>query len=178
MAKKIDKPEGRHNGRITVAIFVTVLVVLTGFALFTNLAHWPFGESSAKPAASSGMEMLTLVTASGEHAFEVEVMKTDADRARGLMERRFMPADRGMLFDFEDDQPVSMWMRNTYIPLDMVFIDRKGTVRNIAANTEPLSERTVSSEGPVRAVLEINAGTSAKIGLKPGDKVRNGMFRN
>ena len=177
MAKMIDKPEGRRNGPVTVVVFVAVLAVLTGFALFTNLAHWPFGESSARPAAS-GMETLTLVTASGEHAFQVEVMRNDADRARGLMERRFMPANRGMLFDFEDDQPVSMWMKNTYIPLDMVFIDRKGTVRNIAANTEPLSERTVSSEGPVRAVLEINAGTSAKIGLKPGDKVRNGMFRN
>jgi uncharacterized membrane protein (UPF0127 family) len=178
MTKMIDKPERRHSGRVTVAVFVAVLAALTAFALFTNLTHWPFGDSSARTATSSGMEKLTLVTASGEHAFEVEVMRTDADRARGLMERRFLPADRGMLFDFESDQPVAMWMKNTYIPLDMVFIDHSGTVRNIAANTEPLSERTLSSEGPVRAVLEINAGTSAKIGLKPGDKVRNSMFRN
>ncbi len=82
-------------------------------------------------------------------------------------------ADRNIVNSFLQNPP----SESLHVP-QIVFIDRKGTVRNIAANTEPLSERTVSSEGPVRAVLEINAGTAAKIGLKPGDKVHNPMFRN
>jgi uncharacterized membrane protein (UPF0127 family) len=178
MAKMIDKSTGRHRGRVIVAIFVGALVLLSGLSLVTNLTHWPFGDISARQSSHSGLEPLTLVTAGGKHAFQVEVMRNDADRAKGLMDRRFLPADRGMLFDFGDDEAVAMWMKNTYIPLDMIFIDRNGTVRNIAVNTEPLSERTLTSEGPVRAVLEVNAGTAARIGLKPGDKVHNSIFRN
>ena len=108
--------------------------------------------------------------------FAIEVMRTDEERARGLMFRRFMPADRGMLFDFKTEQPVLMWMKNTYIPLDMIFISRNGTVTSVAANTEPMSERTISSGPPAFAVLEVNAGVAAKIGLKPGDRVVHGLF--
>ncbi len=127
-------------------------------------------------AAETGTEPLTIVTASGPHEFSVEVMRTDAQRERGLMFRRFLPADRGMLFDFKTEQPVMMWMKNTYIPLDMIFIAKSGRVVGIAADTEPLSEHIIPSGAPVLAVLEVNAGTAAKINLKIGDKVRDPLF--
>ncbi len=123
------------------------------------------------------LESLRIVTASGEHTFMVEVARTDEQRARGLMFRQSMPMDRGMLFDFKTEQPVMMWMRNTYISLDMIFITRDGVVINIAENTEPLSERTIPSARPAFAVLELNAGVARKIGLKPDDRINHPLFR-
>lgn len=122
------------------------------------------------------LEPLTIVTTGGRHDFSVEVMRTDEQRARGLMFRRFMPKDRGMLFDFKRTEPVAMWMKNTYLPLDMVFIERNGRVANVAQNTEPLSERIVPSNGPVYAVLELNAGVARAIGLKAGDRIEHTLF--
>jgi uncharacterized protein len=127
-------------------------------------------------AAEAGTEPLTIVTASGSHEFAVEVMRTNAQLERGLMFRHFLPADRGMLFDFKSEQPVMMWMKNTYISLDMIFIGKSGLVVAIAADTEPLSEHIIPSGAPALAVLEVNAGTAAKIGLKIGDKVRYPLF--
>jgi uncharacterized membrane protein (UPF0127 family) len=92
------------------------------------------------------------------------------------MFRRHMPADRGMLFDFKTEQRVMMWMRNTYIPLDMVFITKTGIVINVAEDTEPLSERTISSAAPAFSVLEVNAGVARRIGLKAGDQVKHALF--
>ncbi len=93
-------------------------------------------------------------------------MRNEADRARGLMFRRSMAADHGMLFDFERVEPVAMWMKNTYLPLDMLFLRADGTVARIAADTEPLSTRTIPSGEPVLGVLELNAGTAARLGLR------------
>lgn len=132
---------------------------------------------AAAPAQADGaLEPLTLEAGGKSHPFQVEVMRKDEDRARGLMFRRYMPADRGMLFDFKTEQPVSMWMKNTYLPLDMVFIARNGKIVSVAENTEPLSERIVPSGGAVLGVLELNAGTAARIGLKAGDRVTHPMF--
>jgi uncharacterized protein len=131
----------------------------------------------ATVALSQTLEQLTLVTSSGRHVFQVEVMRTPDQRARGLMFRRFMPADRGMLFDFERTEPVAMWMQNTYISLDMIFIRADGTVARIAEQTEPLSTQTIPSGEAVLSVLEVNAGIAAKIGLKAGDKVEHGLFK-
>ncbi|MEN9709069.1 MAG: hypothetical protein RIQ68_1477 [Pseudomonadota bacterium] len=128
-------------------------------------------------AQEATLEPLEIVSSSGTHAFSVEVMRTDEQRARGLMHRRFMAQDRGMLFDFKREEPVAMWMKNTYLSLDMVFIDKSGKVVNIAENTEPLSERISPSAGPVLAVLEVNAGTARRIGLKPGDRLRHPLFK-
>lgn len=119
---------------------------------------------------------LTVVTAKGEHVFQVEVADTNETRAQGLMFRTEMAPDAGMLFDFKAEQPVYFWMKNTYLPLDMIFIRANGTVARIEANTVPLSERSVPSGSPVRYVLEINAGRSAAIGLKPGDVVRHAII--
>ncbi len=120
---------------------------------------------------------MTIVTSRDRHEFKVEVMENDEQRARGLMFRRQMAADHGMLFDFKTQQPVSFWMKNTYLPLDMIFIDRRGIIANIAENTEPLSERAVPSVRPVLAVLEVNAGIARKLGIKAGDRVEHRIFK-
>lgn len=111
------------------------------------------------------------------HRFAVEMADTDERRALGLMYRTALAADAGMLFDFKVDQPVAMWMRNTRIPLDMLFIRRDGRVANIAQRTVPFSEASIFSSGPVRAVLELNGGTAERLGLKAGDRVVHPMFR-
>jgi uncharacterized protein len=136
---------------------------------------WPVLPATAQESART--EPLTVQSRSGPHRFSVEVMRTDADRSRGLMFRRTMAADHGMLFDFEQVEPVSMWMKNTYLPLDMLFIRADGTIARIAADTEPLSTAIVASGEPVLAVLELNAGTAAKLGLRPGDRVEHALFR-
>ena len=104
-------------------------------------------------------------------------MRDDAGRSRGLMFRRSMAPDHGMLFDFERDEPVTMWMKNTYLPLDMVFIRPDGTISRIAADTEPLSTTIIPSGSPVVAVLELNAGTAAKLGIKAGDRIEHPLFK-
>ncbi len=127
-------------------------------------------------SAQAGLETFTINTATGAHSFAVEVMRTPEQREKGLMFRRFLPADRGMLFDFKTEQTVMMWMKNTYIPLDMIFIGRNGKIVGLAENTEPMSERIIPSGAPAFAVLEVNGGTAAKIGLKIGDNVTHPMF--
>ena len=122
-------------------------------------------------------EPLTVVSGSARHAFQVEVMREEADRAQGLMYRRSLAPDRGMLFDFGRVEPVSMWMKNTYLSLDMLFIRPDGTIARIAADTEPLSTWTISSGEPVNGVLELPAGTAARLGIKSGDRVEHPMFR-
>ncbi|WP_229428737.1 DUF192 domain-containing protein [Microvirga pudoricolor] len=132
----------------------------------------------AAAAHAQVFEPLTIVATGGQrHSFQVEVARNDADRAQGLMFRRTMAPDHGMLFDFAKVAPVSMWMQNTYLPLDMLFIRQDGTIARIAANTEPLSTRTISSGEPVLSVLELNAGTSARLGIKAGDRVEHPLFK-
>lgn len=131
----------------------------------------------ATVAEAQAFEPLAIVSQDGKrHVFQVEVARNDEDRARGLMFRRNLAADRGMLFDFERVQPVAMWMQNTYIPLDMLFIRADGTVARIAQNTEPLSTRTIPSGEPVLSVLEVPGGTASRLGLKAGDKVEHPLF--
>ena len=120
-------------------------------------------------AAAAGT--LVLETDSGPHSYSVEVATTDGERARGLMFRRTLPEASGMLFLYDEPQNVGMWMRNTYIPLDMVFISADGRVHRVETNTEPFSTDIITSGGDVVGVLELNAGQAEKIGLKPGDRV-------
>jgi hypothetical protein len=133
--------------------------------------------ASTVARAGPAVEVMRIVTATGEHEFKVEVADTPKARARGLMFRKSMPADHGMLFDFKAEGPVSMWMKNTYIPLDMVFIGRDGRVVGVAADTEPMSERIIASPQPAYAVLELNAGAARKMSLAPGDQVQHRMFK-
>jgi uncharacterized membrane protein (UPF0127 family) len=121
---------------------------------------------------------LIVVTGAREIKFDVELALNDAERSRGLMFREKLGPYDGMLFDFHQEAPVSFWMKNTLIPLDMVFIAGDGTIRHIHANAVPLSTDTIPSQYPVRAVLEINGGSARMLGIKPGDKVRHPIFGN
>ena len=134
---------------------------------------------AVSPPAARGAEQQTLEIASktGVHLFAVEIAVTDEERARGLMYRRSVPESYGMLFDFKRDQDVSMWMRNTYVSLDMIFIQSDGRIRRIAENTETESDKIISSGGPVRAVLEVVAGTAKKFGIEAGDRVASPALR-
>jgi uncharacterized membrane protein (UPF0127 family) len=115
---------------------------------------------------------LTITTANGKtHHFVVEVARTPEEQAHGLMERQSLAPDRGMIFPYEPAQPVAFWMKNTLIPLDMVFIAPGGRILRIEANTVPLSLDPVGSGDAVEAVLEIAGGRSAELGLAPGDRV-------
>ena len=126
----------------------------------------PFASGHAE-----GTGTLVLKTDRGDHAYTVEIAEDPGEKARGLMFRRDLPKDRGMIFLYDPPQPTSMWMRNTAIPLDMIFITEQGTVLRIEANTEPFSTDIINSGGETVAVLELNAGEAAKVGLKPGDRV-------
>jgi len=129
------------------------------------------------PAQTANLQKIDIASKGGTHSFLVEIADNDAERARGLMYRKDLPEGRGMLFDFKREQETGFWMKNTYIPLDMIFIRADGTIRRIAANTEPLSERTVPSGGAVRYVLEVIGGTAGKLGIEPGDKVTGAPLR-
>ena len=143
------------------------------FAIFAFLLFLPAGPERRGAADQSTLE---IVTKSGVHVFAVELAVTDKQRADGLMYRKELPEGRGMLFDFKPDQEVSMWMKNTYISLDMIFIRGDGRIHRIAENTTPLSENIISSGGPVRGVLEVIAGTAKKFGIAPGDRVAHPLF--
>ena len=122
-------------------------------------------------------EKLTLVTASGEQSIDIEIAETLEQKSKGLMFRKSLDDKAGMLFPYGQPQEIAMWMKNTYIPLDMVFIKADGTIHRIAAMTEPFSEATVASQGPVSAVLELNGGAAGRFGLKAGDKVLHLIFQ-
>ena len=122
-------------------------------------------------ALAQTLQPLSIQTARGRQDFSVEFANNDAERAQGLMFRRSLAADRGMLFDFGTVQPVSMWMQNTYIALDMLFIRADGTIARIAENTVPFSEEGIPSNEPVGAVLELVGGRTGELGIAEGDKV-------
>jgi uncharacterized protein len=121
-------------------------------------------------------ELVVETPVGGAHRFTVELAATPGERARGLMHRRSMRPDHGMLFDFHTPQPVAFWMKDTPLPLDMLFLDARGTVVQVEADTVPYSEAAIPSREPVRAVLELNAGTAKRLGIAPGARVRHPIF--
>jgi len=122
----------------------------------------------------AGLEQVPLTITSGKktHRFTVELARTAEEQAMGLMNRSELAPDRGMVFPFEPPREASFWMKNTLIPLDMIFVRADGTIANIEANTVPLSLDPVFSAGAVAAVLEIAGGRAAELGIKPGDAVK------
>src|SRR5690606_15251797 len=129
-------------------------------------------------AQDGKLERVEIVTRTGVHVFDVEMAVTPEERSKGLMFRRELPPGRGMLFDFQGEGPIAMWMKNTYISLDMIFIRADGRIARIAENTVPHSEATISSGAPVKAVLEVIAGTAKRLGISPGDRVAHRIFRS
>jgi uncharacterized protein len=134
------------------------------------------GAAAAPASVSFEESSLTVDAADGQFEFLVEMAVNPAQRSQGLMFRESLEEDRGMLFDFGKSQRATMWMRNTYVPLDMLFIDEGGQITQIAANTQPLSDAVIASREPVRAVLELRGGISAKLGIRPGDRVIHPLF--
>lgn len=130
----------------------------------------------ARTADASEIQTLEIVTKSGVQVFAVEMAKSDEERAKGLMFRKELAEGRGMLFDFSPEQQVSMWMKNTFISLDMIFIRSDGRILRIAENTEPQSEKLISSGGLAKGVLEVIGGTARKYGIAPGDRVAHPLF--
>jgi len=119
---------------------------------------------------------LTIVSATGPHRFTVEVAETPEQMEQGLMFRRTMAPDAGMLFDYKTPTVATMWMRNTLIPLDMLFVDGQGRIVNIRQRAVPQSLDIIAAAAPVRAVIELNGGTVARLGIAPGDQVQHPIF--
>jgi uncharacterized protein len=131
----------------------------------------------ASPAVqAASFAPLEIVTKSGVQVFSVEMATTEEEKTTGLMYRKELADGKGMLFDFSPEQQVSMWMKNTYISLDMIFIRADGRILRIAENTEPLSTAIISSGGLAKGVLEVIAGTAQKYGIQPGDRVAHPLF--
>jgi len=124
-------------------------------------------------------EKLVIVGHGGpEHVFEVEMALTEQQQETGDMFRTSIPEGTGMLFDWGYPRPSQMWMKNTLVALDMIFINGDGTIRTIAENTTPRSLAVIDSHGPVRATLEVVAGTTAKLDIRVGDTVKQRIFGN
>lgn len=133
-------------------------------------------QTTAQPELPK--EKLTIVTRDGQrHDFNVEMALTPDQQTVGLMFRKEVPPDGGMLFDWGTPRESTMWMRNTVSALDMIFINEDGTIRRIAENTVPESLATIPSGGPVRATLEVAAGTARRLGIHVGDKVEQRLFK-
>lgn len=153
---------------------------LSGFlalvAVLALGAALPAGGKTHLPKERLKVEKLAIKTHTGLARFRVEIADTGASREQGLMFRKKLAPNRGMLFDFKTPQPVAFWMKNTLIPLDMIFIAPDGRVVSVARNARPLDETPIPSGGDVVGVLEIAGGRAAQIGVEPGDQVRERMF--
>ncbi|MFT3998356.1 MAG: DUF192 domain-containing protein [Asticcacaulis sp.] len=128
------------------------------------------------PASTPAPESVSVTTKQGVHAFQVEIADDDQERETGLMNRDSLAEDRGMLFLFPDVRERAFWMKNTHIPLDIIYLSKSGEVVSIQKNTIPMNETPLQSYGPAAAVLEINAGLSDRLGIVPGDKVSHVFF--
>jgi uncharacterized protein len=158
----IDRKNERHGMRSWFWLPVAALIALFACAGFG--------------ARAATFQTLEIATKSGVKVFSVEMATTEQEKTTGLMYRKELADGKGMLFDFTPEQQVSMWMKNTYIPLDMIFIRADGRILRIAENTEPLSTKIIPSGGLAKGVLEVIAGTAQKYGIAPGDRVAHPLF--
>ncbi len=159
----------RSGSRLPIT-FAAALLLATILGLAAG-RPWAAGEAVVFAASKAAV-----VTAKGRFDFSVEMALNPAQHSRGLQGRSYMAPSAGMLFDFGPPQPVTMWMKDTLISLDMLFIDAGGVIVNLAEATTPHSLANISSGEPVRAVMELNAGTARRIGVKIGDRVIHEMF--
>jgi uncharacterized membrane protein (UPF0127 family) len=158
------------------ALRASVLATLLGL---TWLAAGPGPADAQQGLASFARDTLVLQTADGtERKFDVELAESRQQQAQGLMYRQSLAADAGMLFIYRPARPVSMWMKNTLIPLDMLFIAEDGLIVKVAERAVPLALTTISSDERVRAVLEINGGLANRLGIRPGDRVVHPAFED
>jgi uncharacterized membrane protein (UPF0127 family) len=137
-----------------------------------------FPAAAAADTTSAGIETLVIETPARRVVFSVEIASDPASRERGLMFRLNLPEDRGMLFQYEEPQRIAMWMKNTFIPLDMIFIRSDGSVAEVVAHTVPHSLSIIEAKEAVIAVLEVAAGTAERLGIGPGAVIRHRFFGN
>ena len=153
------------------------IAALLAAALLAGCRAEPASNAAEAPAAArtspAGLDLVALAIDSGgrRHAFTVEVARTAEQQEHGLMERRSLAPDAGMLFPFDPPRPASFWMRNTLIPLDMLFVRPDGTIARVAADAVPMSETPIAVEEPMTAVLELRGGRAAELGIHAGDRV-------
>lgn len=151
--------------------------ILGGYLAACVAVLWLLLAPVARAEGPAPIEQLSIVTEQTATFITAEIADTDELRSRGLMFRHLLPEGHGMLFDFGKPRPAAMWMKNTYMSLDMLFIRADGTVAAIAENTEPMSEQTISVQEPVLGVLELPAGTAKKLGIHRDDKVYHRIFK-
>lgn len=168
----MDRPTKR---RLLGAFFV-LLALAVAAASYRLDAPAALAADGPATVEEAGVTRLVVETGGGAVVFQVELAVTPSELVRGLQDRRHLAPDAGMLFDFGPERIITMWMKNTYIPLDMVFIDAGGIVADIAERAEPLSLEPIASPIAVRAVLEVNAGTAERVGIRAGDRVRHPIF--
>jgi uncharacterized membrane protein (UPF0127 family) len=159
-AEKDLRPMGQ-----AIRFFMPILLLTVG--LFSS------GQFAS---ADEQLEPLQILTKTGARDFRVEIARSPEQQERGLMFRKELPKDQGMFFDVGWEHLIIMWMKNTYIPLDMIFISKKGVVVSMVKNATPMSENMLNSGGAARAVLEVNAGTSDRLGIAIGDQVVYPLF--
>jgi len=147
------------------------------FCLFAAALAVMMGTASAQAEMKMRRDTVILHTASGAHRINIEIAESEREKSYGLMFRRSLGDDEGMLFPYPTAHEITMWMRNTFIPLDMIFIRADGIVHRIETDTEPHSERIIASEGDVAGVLEMKAGSARRLGLKAGDRVEYAHFK-
>lgn len=156
------------------ALFLAVAGVLLAAAATTGFAR---PTPAAVAAAAFETSTAVVVTRAGNRfPFRVELARTPDERAQGLQGRKTLAPDAGMLFEFAPAQPVAMWMKDTFVPLDMIFIGAGGQIVHVVRDTRPLSLKLIESPAPVRGVLELPAGTTARLGIRPGDRVEHEIF--
>ncbi len=161
-----------------VIVFVIAAGAATGAYQYLKAADGVISPGDGT-MMEPGPRVAVIETASGDrHVFSVELAATPQEMSKGLMNREEMAPDAGMLFLFPAKQPVAFWMKNTLIPLDMLFIDDDGTIKNIHVNAEPQSLNQIWSDGPVKSVLEVNGGLTEKLGIAAGDTVIHPFFGN
>lgn len=148
----------------------TLRAMVLQYAVLLSISAGVAASAMVLPVDS---ERLVVETGAGPVNFSVELALTAADRSNGLMHRQSMAVDHGMLFRFDRTRQVMMWMKNTPLSLDMLFINADGLVAGIATETVPFSQTIIASPGPVRYVLELNAGTAKRTGITVGDQVRH-----
>jgi uncharacterized membrane protein (UPF0127 family) len=147
-----------------------VLLVAVGLLAFAGVAH--------AELVTFTKSKLVITTTKGQFPFDIELALTPPQMAQGLMYRRTLAADAGMLFDYGDPQPIALWMKNTFIPLDMIFVAKDGKVVDLHERAVPMSLDTIESKVAAKAVIEVNAGTVARLGLQVGDTVHYSAFGN
>ena len=165
MSMNVNRCGGRVGVRARLLTWLWIAASAAVLCAFTSLE-----------AEAASIQPLEIVTKSGVHVFAVEMATTEEEKTTGLMYRKELADGKGMLFDFSPEQEVSMWMKNTYISLDMIFIRADGRILRIAENTEPMSTKIIPSRGLAKGVLEVIAGTAQKYGIAPGDRIAHPLF--